>query len=174
MIGVLFTVLVQSSSTCTSVIVSLVASETIDVKTAIPMVMGANIGTSMTSTLVSLSYIASRDQFERAFAAATVHDCFNWLAVFVLLILELATGFLFHMTEAIAGINSTNSTLGSGKKLKIPNILDELTDPLTDSVIRIDKKILKCWGEGKCEDDRLLKIHCSDSNKKVSLYQSSS
>ena len=91
MIGILFTVLVQSSSTCTSVIVSLVAAGGLDVKTAIPMVMGANIGTSMTSTLVSLTQVTDVEQFERAFAAATVHDCFNWSSVIVCLILELTT-----------------------------------------------------------------------------------
>ena len=91
MIGILFTVLVQSSSTCTSVIVSLVAAGGLDVKTAVPMVMGANIGTSMTSTLVSLTQVTDVEQFERAFAAATVHDCFNWCSVIVCLILELTT-----------------------------------------------------------------------------------
>lgn len=55
MIGVLSTVLVQSSSTSTSIIVSLVASEMIPVKYAIPIIMGSNIGTSITSTLVALS-----------------------------------------------------------------------------------------------------------------------
>lgn len=34
----------------------------IDVKTAIPMVMGANIGTSMTSTLVSLTHMTDAKQ----------------------------------------------------------------------------------------------------------------
>ena len=34
----------------------------VDVKTAIPMVMGANIGTSMTSTLVSLTHIGDPEQ----------------------------------------------------------------------------------------------------------------
>ena len=91
MIGILFTVLVQSSSTCTSVIVSLVAAGGLSVKTAVPMVMGANIGTSMTSTLVSLTQVTDVEQFERAFAAATVHDCFNWCSVIVCLILELTT-----------------------------------------------------------------------------------
>lgn len=55
MIGVLSTVLVQSSSTSTSIIVSLVASEMVPVKYAIPIIMGSNIGTSITSTLVALS-----------------------------------------------------------------------------------------------------------------------
>ncbi len=56
------------------------------------MVMGANIGTSLTSTLVSLTQVADRSQFELAFAGATVHDCFNWLTVIVLLVVECATG----------------------------------------------------------------------------------
>ena len=92
MIGVLFTVLVQSSSTCTSVIVSMVSSGIVNVRTAIPMVMGANIGTSLTSTLVSLTHVSDKAQFEKAFAGATVHDCFNWLTVIVLLAFESTTG----------------------------------------------------------------------------------
>ena len=56
------------------------------------MVMGANIGTSLTSTLVSLTSAADPAQFERAFSGATVHDCFNWLSVIFLLTIEVTTG----------------------------------------------------------------------------------
>jgi hypothetical protein len=63
-----------------------------DVETAIPIVMGANIGTSVTNTLVSLSHITNKNDFRRAFAGATVHDMFNWMSVIVLLPLECATG----------------------------------------------------------------------------------
>lgn len=110
-----------------------------DVKTAIPIVMGANIGTSMTSTIVALSYIASASQFERAFSAATVHDCFNWLAVIIMLIIEVTTGFLFHLTDQIAGAHeSKNST--SNEKVKVPNFLKKITHPLTDKVLQVKKK----------------------------------
>ena len=81
MIGVLVTVLVQvlsclsfcrffnfncfqSSSTSTSIIVGLVAAN-VPVKTAIPMIMGANIGTSVTNTIVSFSQMQNRDEFRR-------------------------------------------------------------------------------------------------------------
>ena len=84
-IGILGTVLVQSSSASTSIIVGLVASGAITVEAAIPMVMGANIGTTVTNTLVSLGHIRQSNEFRRAFAAATVHDFFNILAVMVLL-----------------------------------------------------------------------------------------
>ena len=59
MVGVLVTVLVQSSSTSTSIIVGLVATD-VPVKTAIPMILGANIGTSVTNTIVSFTQIGDR------------------------------------------------------------------------------------------------------------------
>ena len=62
------------------------------VKNAIPMIFGSNIGTSVTNTIVSMTQAAERENFRRAFAAATVHDMFNWLSVIVLTIIELSTG----------------------------------------------------------------------------------
>lgn len=88
-IGVLATVLVQSSSTTTSVIVGLVGAGTLSFGAAVPMVMGANIGTSVTNTLVSLAHISRDDEFKRAFAGSTVHDFFNICAVIVLLPLQI-------------------------------------------------------------------------------------
>ncbi len=82
-IGILATSVVQSSSTTTSMTVALVAGGGLDVTTAIPIVIGANIGTSVTNTLVSLGHIGRSDEFKRAFAAATVHDLFNLLAVLI-------------------------------------------------------------------------------------------
>lgn len=90
-IGILGTVLVQSSSASTSVIVGLVATNKLGVEDAVPMVMGANIGTTVTNTLVSLGHARQSAEFKRAFAAATVHDFFNLLAVAVLLPVEVFT-----------------------------------------------------------------------------------
>jgi len=93
-VGILATVLVQSSSVSTATIVGLVAAGTIGVNEAVPMIMGANIGTTVTNTLASLANVRRSDEFRRGFAAATVHDFFNIMAVAVLLPLQLATGFL--------------------------------------------------------------------------------
>lgn len=93
-IGVLATTIIQSSSTTTSLIVALVASGSLDVQNAVPMVMGANIGTSVTNTLVSLAHISRGDEFKRAFAGSTVHDFFNICAVTVLLPLEVFFGVI--------------------------------------------------------------------------------
>ena len=101
-IGILGTVLVQSSSASTSVIVGLVGTGALGVGDAVPMVMGANIGTTVTNTLVALAHMRQSEEFKRAFAAATVHDFFNLMAVGVLLPVELATGVLSTLAENIS------------------------------------------------------------------------
>ena len=101
-VGILGTVLVQSSSASTSVIVGLVASGVLGFDHAIPMVMGANIGTTVTNTLVSLGHVRRSVEFKRAFAAATVHDFFNVVIVAVLLPLELLTGAISSLAKRIS------------------------------------------------------------------------
>merc|ERR1711871_1315333 len=94
LVGVLVTVLVQSSSTSTSIVITMVAAGLLTVRQAISLIMGANIGTSVTSTIVALTQSIDRAEFRRAFAAATVHDMFNFLNVLVLLPLEAIFGYL--------------------------------------------------------------------------------
>lgn len=65
------------------------------IRRAIPIVMGANIGTSVTNTIVSMGQITNKDDFRRAFAGATVHDVFNWLTVAVLLPVEVISGTIY-------------------------------------------------------------------------------
>jgi sodium-dependent phosphate cotransporter len=101
-IGILGTVLVQSSSATTSIIVGLVASGALSVDQAVPMVMGANIGTTVTGTLVSLGHIRQSNEFRRAFATASVHDFFNVFAVLLLLPLELLFGVISRPAEWIS------------------------------------------------------------------------
>lgn len=101
-VGILATVLVQSSSVSTSTIVGMVAAGLLGVEDAVPMIMGANIGTSVTNTLASVGSIRRPLEFERAVGAAIVHDVFNLLAVAVLLPLELMTGLLARGAEAIS------------------------------------------------------------------------
>ncbi|MGH9456083.1 MAG: Na/Pi symporter [Thermoanaerobaculia bacterium] len=105
-LGVLATTLVQSSSVTTSMIVGMVAApeNPLPLANAVPMIMGANIGTTVTNTLVSLAHIGRKAEFRRAFAAATCHDFFNYLTVLVLLPLELATGYLRRTAGLLTGL----------------------------------------------------------------------
>jgi len=106
-VGILATVLVQSSSVTTATIVGLVAAGQVPLDVAVPMIMGANIGTTVTNTIVALANARQTEDFRRAFAAATMHDFFNLMAVAILLPLELMTGILQKtatwMAEALPG-----------------------------------------------------------------------
>ena len=97
-IGAVATALIQSSSTTTSIVVGLVAGDAISLGNAVPIIMGANIGTTVTNTLVSIGHISSRVEFKRAFTASVVHDFFNVCAVIVLFPIELK----FHLLEKMA------------------------------------------------------------------------
>ena len=118
-VGVLATTLVQSSSTTTSLVVALVGSGSMPIDTAIPIVMGANIGTSVTNTLVSLGHVTRGQEFARAFAASTVHDFFNILAVIALFPLQLTTNFLGILSSKMANLFAEVGGLTFASPLKL-------------------------------------------------------
>ncbi|SIN91880.1 Na/Pi symporter [Halodesulfovibrio marinisediminis] len=124
-IGTVCTALIQSSSTVTSIIVGLVAGG-LPVSLAIPMVMGANIGTTITNTIVSAGHMRCSTEFKRAFSAATVHDFFNLMAVAIFLPLEMFTGFLEKSSYAIASMLAG----GSSMSMKGMNFIKPITKPI--------------------------------------------
>merc|ERR1719453_1692005 len=122
----------------------MVAADLFTVKQAISLVMGANIGTSVTSTIVALAQSVDKNEFRRAFAAATVHDMFNFATVLVFLPLEAMTGYLYNLSLAI--INASPG-LVSGEKP--PDILKAITKPFTKAIMSIDKKQITNIAAGK-------------------------
>lgn len=100
-IGLLMTAIIQSSSTSTALMVTAVASGSIGVEQAMPMVLGANIGTTLTSTIISLGYLTRKTEFRKAFAAGTLHDLFNILVVIVLFPLEVRYQFLSRSSRQL-------------------------------------------------------------------------
>jgi len=123
-VGLLVTSIIQSSSCTTSLVVGLVASGTLDVTHAIPIIMGANIGTTITNTLVSLAHVTRRQEFARAFPAAIVHDVFNVLTVILLLPLEAA----FHPLAAMSGFLARAFSGVGGFVISSP--LQFITEPI--------------------------------------------
>ena len=103
-VGILATTIVQSSSVTTALIVGLVAApeNPLPLANAVPMIMGANIGTTVTNTLVSMAHMGRKTEFQRAFAVATCHDFFNFMAVAIFLPLEMATGYLRRTAVALS------------------------------------------------------------------------
>ena len=104
LVGVVVTSVIQSSSATTSIVVGLVGTGVLTVHIAIPIIMGANIGTTVTNVLVSMGYVTRKDEFLRATSGAVVHDIFNLLVVAILLPLELAFHFLESTATWLAGV----------------------------------------------------------------------
>ena len=105
--GILVTSVLQSSSATTSMLVGLVSLGQLELRSAIPIVMGANIGTTVTNTIVAMGHVTRPREFRRAISCSTMHDFFNVLCVIILLPLERMTHFLEHgagfLTKLCAG-----------------------------------------------------------------------
>jgi sodium-dependent phosphate cotransporter len=129
LIGILTTSIIQSSSTTTSIAVGSVAAGILTLQGAIPIIMGANIGTTITSAIVAMGHVSRKQEFQRAFAAATVHDFFNILAVLILFPLEITT----HILEKSATVLS-NAFVGVGG-IKFLSPLKAVTQPVIDVII---------------------------------------
>jgi hypothetical protein len=98
-VGVLATVLIQSSTTTTAIAVSAVGSGALPIRGAVPIILGANIGTTVTCTLVALTFVGNRNEFRRALAASTIHDFYNLLSLLIFFPIEL----VWHPLERISG-----------------------------------------------------------------------
>ncbi|WP_215226655.1 Na/Pi symporter [Echinicola shivajiensis] len=101
-IGLLMTALIQSSSTVTAMVVAVVAAGNLSIMQAVPLVMGANIGTTITSTLVSFTFIMKKGEFRKAISAGVLHDIFNIITVIILLPLEYYFGFLSKIASMVS------------------------------------------------------------------------
>jgi sodium-dependent phosphate cotransporter len=132
-VGVLGTVLIQSSTTTTAIAVTAVGAGALPIRGAIPIILGANVGTTVTTTLVALTFIGNRTEFRRALGASTIHDFYNWLALLIFFPIEL----IWHPLERISGA-LTNALYGTGW-LPNPahfNFVRAATRPVEDGVIK--------------------------------------
>lgn len=135
-IGTVATALIQSSSTVTTIIVGLVAGG-LPVGIAIPMVMGANIGTTITNTIVSLGHIKVGEEFRRAFAAATIHDVFNLVAVVIFLPLEIS----FHLLDRVGNFLASKLVGTDSMSVSGFNFLKAIVGPPVASI----QNLIESW-----------------------------
>ena len=164
-IGILATTIVQSSSTTTSIVIGMVAAEAIGVRSAIFMIMGANIGTTVTAKLVSLGHITRKAEFRRAFAASSVHDTFNLITVSLLYpleyffnILENSATWMGRIFVDVTGITKPENYL---KKITAPVVegLADLLDKIPWLVLLVSVVItfFMLWGIVKLLQSLVLK-----------------
>ena len=143
-IGILATSIMQSSSMTTSILVGMVAARAISVENAIPVVMGANIGTTVTNTIVAMAHITRKQEFRRAFGGALLHDFFNSLSVLLLLPLHLVSqfilgqGFLQFLAEGLAHVfgNVGGTKFASPLKMVTDPVIRFLHDDLFRAILR--------------------------------------
>jgi len=145
MTGILATVLVQSSSTSTSIVVAMVGEGALTVKMGIPIIMGANIGTTVTNSIVSMGQSGDKLMLQRAFAGATVHDMFNMLTVATLLPIEAIIaaiqgdgGPLYWISHAIT--EGLMGGEGGDKLFKSP--VKVLAAPIVDGILKSNKYVI--------------------------------
>lgn len=130
-IGILATSIIQSSSTTTSIVVGMVAGGLITIEGAIPIVMGANIGTTITNTLVSLAHINRSQEFKRAFSGAIVHDVFNVMVVILIFPLQYYTNFLGRIAIYLEG------AFENAGGLEFASPINVITKPVTTYIIHL-------------------------------------
>ena len=133
-IGLLITALIQSSSTTTSMIVAAVAAGSMEMHQAIPMIMGANIGTTITSNIVSLNYISDRQTFSRAFSSATLHDHFNIITTIILFPLQYKYNLLGNISEKLSALLASGSVIKSNVNQAAISLGDLISEWLIDLV----------------------------------------
>ena len=130
LIGIVATATIQSSTTVTALTVAAVGTGSLQVAVALPIILGANVGTTLTSLIVSFGFVGSRARFQRAFSAASLHAAFNVVFVVIAFGLEM----LFHPLRRLAELVSS-SVLGDGPAdTPTGDIILEAISPIIDTV----------------------------------------
>ena len=161
-IGIIVTAIMQNATATTSIAVSMVGAGIIpDVKNAIPIIMGSNIGTCFTNSLIALTLANDPNEFKRAFSAATLNDMFNFLTTAVLLPIEILTNFLFVVSEKL-----TNAIpFENAEQIAKANFIGAILNPFTDAFIRLNNTAIDALTNGnsniteialRCCDERVL------------------
>ena len=112
LVGVFVTSLLQSSSATTSMLVGFVAatSDAMPIEVAVPMVMGANIGSTVTNTIVAMGHVtppvALTLYIGSGISGVPVSQLLRPLLPFwlVLFVLALAVAYVPWLTLAIPGL----------------------------------------------------------------------
>ncbi|MFD2034064.1 Na/Pi symporter [Belliella marina] len=173
-IGLLMTALIQSSSTVTAMIVAVVASGNLSLMQAVPLVMGANIGTTITSTLVSFSFIMKKGEFKKALSAGVIHDIFNIITVIILFPLEMYFGFLSnaasYLTHTFFDSSNHDATRYQYNVIFTRPATTWIVSKINIPIIGLILSVLLVFGAIKLLSETVFKTFVSGNFKKVSKH----
>ena len=158
-IGIIATALMQNATATTSILISMVGAKIIpDVKTAIPVIIGANIGTCVTNGLIALTLSDDPCRFQKAFSSATLNDMFNLITTLVILPIDIFSNFLDLTSKAIADlIPFTNP-----QSMASINFLSFIIDPVCNLFIKLDNNAVERLLNGS--DETNIALRCCGGN----------
>lgn len=124
--GMTITVIIQSSSATFGILVGLVSVGVIDFNSGVPILLGSNIGTTVTAIL---SAIGANKTAKKSAAA---HFIFNILGTSIMIFLIYAVpNFTGHLKELLRSVSQlTNNTLSSERLLANTHTLFNVTNTL--------------------------------------------
>jgi sodium-dependent phosphate cotransporter len=144
-IGIIVTAIMQNATATTSIAVSMVGAGIIpDVKNAIPIIMGSNIGTCFTNSLIALTLAGDPNEFKRAFSGATLNDMFNFLTTAVLLPIEILFDVLYTMSDKL----TSTIPFENADQIAQANFIGAILNPFTDLFIVLDNDAIDAITKG--------------------------
>ena len=135
----------QNATATTSIAVIMAGAGIIpDVKSAVPIIMGANIGTCVTNSFIALTLAGDPQEFKRAFSAATLNDGFNLMTTALMLPIEILTGFLYIVSDKI-----TNAMpFENSEQIAKANFMNAILTPVTDLFILLNATAVDLLSSG--------------------------
>ena len=135
-----------------------------DVQSAIPIIMGSNIGTCVTNSLIALTLAGDPNEFKRAFSGATLNDMFNLLTTSILLPIEILTHFLYIISTKLANLMPFDNIDAISKA----NFMAFILNPLCDLFIVLDMDAVNALANGSDITQVALRC-CLKSNNNETL-----
>ncbi|NVJ48292.1 MAG: Na/Pi symporter, partial [Cytophagia bacterium] len=172
-IGLLATAIIQSSSTTSTMTVAMVAAGALSMEESVSIILGANIGTTLTSTVVALGFISDRYAFRKAISAGVIHDFYNIVLVAILFPLELSYGVLskisIYFQEMIIGDGNIDSNFRMDKIFDF-GATRFIVDTVNNQVVVMILALVVLFGSIKLLTSVIKKSIIGDSRSKLQRY----
>ena len=170
-IGILLTAIMQNATATTSIAVIMVGAGIIpDVKSAVPIIMGANIGTCVTNSFIALTLADDPNEFKRAFSGATLNDMFNLLTTSILLPVEIFSGFLFVVSDKLTSLIPFDNAAQISKA----NFMSAIMNPVTDAFFTLNLTAVDLLSSGNKDIENVALRCCQEDHKLIELNISNS
>lgn len=178
LIGALLTIIIQSSSASTTITITLAFSGFIPIDAAYGMILGENIGTTITANLAA---IAGNRNAKKAALAHTVFNIFG--VIWALLFFRVFTGLIddlipgdpltdkestrFHISLFHTMFNVMNTLILIWFVNSLTKFVSKIVDALANKTGRKDKNSIRLLQSGAVKTTELAMVELSEYTKKI-------